>query len=113
MSQLVESQLNPLKASRKKDDPAQSSAIRNGDNPEVKDSEQVAESRAQPGIGPLERPKPAIEEELQALLGETRPPFPDHILMDQPPKGFVLFKIDLYNGKSNPTEHLNHGPVQL
>ena len=29
-------------------------------------------------------------------------------MMAQPPNGFVLPKIALYNGKTDPTEHLSH-----
>ena len=74
----------------------------------IKDNEQVAELRAQSRDNLFEKPKPAMEEELQALLGETEPPFPDHYIAVQPPKGFILPKIDLYNGKIDPIKHLSH-----
>ena len=81
MSQLVGSQLNPMRALGKERELAQSSANRNGEDPEAKGSEQVAESRAWLGASILEKSKPNAEEELQALLGETGSPFLDHIMM--------------------------------
>ena len=105
---VVESQLYPTTVLGEDRKPVQSSANRDWEDPEVKGNEQVAESRARLRTSTPEKPKPNAEEELQALLGETGPPFPDHIMKAQPPKGFVLPKIDLYNGKTDPIEHLSH-----
>ena len=75
MSQLVGSQINPIKAPREDHDPTHSSTDRKREDPEAKGNEQVAESKARLGMNTPEQAKLNTEEELEALLGETGLPF--------------------------------------
>ena len=46
--------------------------------------------------------------ELKNLLGLTEPPFSEGIMKEVLPKKIVLPKIDQYEGKTDPTDHLCH-----
>ena len=80
MSQLIRSQLNMQKIPRDGADSPQSSAVRDGNNPAIRNGEQVAEWRTLVQGIPLGQLKPTTDEELEALLGEIGPPFPDHVM---------------------------------
>ena len=95
MSQLVGSQLNHPKVPREGADPPQSSGVRNDVVSAARNDEQVMESGTQAQSVRPDQTKLTTEEELEVLLGETGPPFPDNVMRAQPPKGFTLPKLDL------------------
>ena len=107
ISQLVGSQINQPKEPKRNANP-QSSGVKNDDTPAAQDDEQVAESGTLAQSARPDQAKLTTEEELEILLGETGPPFSEDVMRAQPPKGFSLPKLDLYSGKTDPTEHLSH-----